>query len=217
MCLLISAWHDRGVWTTPNRGALSVIAATTALAGCDTIQDFNPFAGERYKMVVEPVVPASQVYDQGLAKLSNGNPGEAAKKFTDLGRISGLRLGAQRSVDDDLRAISVRRIRRRRRLGDALRKGISEVAGGGLRALSRSLVALRADPRHFARPGSRGQGDGTVQVACADLSEVGICRRRQGQDPGDNGPARRQGNVGRALLPCTGAITLPRSTASATC
>jgi outer membrane protein assembly factor BamD len=37
-------------------------------------------------MVVEPIVPASQVYDQGLAKLANGNPGEAAKKFTDLGK-----------------------------------------------------------------------------------------------------------------------------------
>ena len=37
-------------------------------------------------MVVEPVLPASQVYDQGLAKLANGDPGEAAKKFTDLGK-----------------------------------------------------------------------------------------------------------------------------------
>jgi outer membrane protein assembly factor BamD len=63
-----------------------VIAATAALAGCDTLQDFNPFAGERYKMVVEPVLPASQVYDQGLAKLANGAPSEAAKKFTDLGK-----------------------------------------------------------------------------------------------------------------------------------
>jgi outer membrane protein assembly factor BamD len=63
-----------------------VIAATAALTGCDTLQDFNPFAGERYKMVVEPVLPASQVYDQGLAKLANGAPSEAAKKFTDLGK-----------------------------------------------------------------------------------------------------------------------------------
>jgi len=61
-------------------------ALTAALGGCDTLQDFNPFAGERYKMVVEPIVPASQVYDQGLAKLANGDPGEAAKKFTDLGK-----------------------------------------------------------------------------------------------------------------------------------
>ncbi len=57
-----------------------------ALAGCSTLEDFNPFAGERYKMVVEPVLPASQVYDQGLAKLANGDPSEAAKKFTDLGK-----------------------------------------------------------------------------------------------------------------------------------
>ena len=61
-------------------------ALAAAVAGCSTIEDFNPFAGERYKMVVEPVVPANQAYDQGLAKLANGDPGEAAKKFTDLGK-----------------------------------------------------------------------------------------------------------------------------------
>jgi len=66
-------------------GALA-LALVAALAGCSTLQDWNPFAGEKYKMEVEPVVPASQVYDQGLAKLSNGDPTEAAKKFTDLGK-----------------------------------------------------------------------------------------------------------------------------------
>jgi outer membrane protein assembly factor BamD len=68
------------------RRAALVGGLTAALAGCSTLQDFNPFAGERYKMVVEPVLPASQVYDQGLAKLSEGDPSEAAKKFTDLGK-----------------------------------------------------------------------------------------------------------------------------------
>ena len=65
-----------------------VAAVTAALAGCSSfdIQDLNPFAGERYKMVVDPIVPASKVYDQGLAKLANGDPSEAAKKFTDLGK-----------------------------------------------------------------------------------------------------------------------------------
>jgi len=37
-------------------------------------------------MEVEPVLPASQVYDQGLAKLANGDPAGAGKKFTDLGK-----------------------------------------------------------------------------------------------------------------------------------
>ena len=66
-------------------GALA-LGLAAMLAGCSTLQDWNPFAGERYKMEVEPVVPASQVYDQGLAKLAGGDPGEAAKKFTDLGK-----------------------------------------------------------------------------------------------------------------------------------
>ncbi len=48
--------------------------------------DFNPFGVEKYKMVIEPDVPASKVYDQGLAKLADGAPSEAAKKFTDLGK-----------------------------------------------------------------------------------------------------------------------------------
>ena len=68
------------------RGVTWVVALATALSGCSSLEDFNPFAGERYKTVVEPVVPASQVYDQGLAKLANGDPTEAAKKFTDLGK-----------------------------------------------------------------------------------------------------------------------------------
>jgi outer membrane protein assembly factor BamD len=67
------------------RGAVAV-AALAALGGCSTLEDFNPFAGERYKMEVEPIVPASQAYDQGLAKLAAGDPTSAAKKFTDLGK-----------------------------------------------------------------------------------------------------------------------------------
>ncbi len=50
------------------------------------IDQFNPFGGEKYKMEVTPDVPASKTYDQGLQKLANGAPAEAAKKFTDLGK-----------------------------------------------------------------------------------------------------------------------------------
>jgi len=64
------------------------LALAGSLAGCTSfdIGDLNPFSGEKYKMVVEPIVPASTQYDQGLAKLANGDPNEAAKKFTDLGK-----------------------------------------------------------------------------------------------------------------------------------
>lgn len=71
-----------GFW----RGAAAVAALSATLAGCSTLENFNPFAGEKYKMEVEPVVPASTAYDQGLAKLANGDPTGAAKKFTDLGK-----------------------------------------------------------------------------------------------------------------------------------
>ncbi len=50
------------------------------------IDQFNPFGAEKYKMEVTPDVPASKTYDQGLEKLANGSPAEAAKKFTDLGK-----------------------------------------------------------------------------------------------------------------------------------
>jgi len=62
-----------------------VLCAAMSLASCSVFDDFNPFGAEKYKMVVEPDVPASKVYDQGLANLANGAPSDAAKKFTDLG------------------------------------------------------------------------------------------------------------------------------------
>jgi outer membrane protein assembly factor BamD len=57
-----------------------------ALNGCSAFDDWNPFGNERYHMKIDPEVPASQVYDQGLGKLANGAPQEAAKKFTALGK-----------------------------------------------------------------------------------------------------------------------------------
>jgi outer membrane protein assembly factor BamD len=66
--------------------ALVLLWAAGALAGCSVFEEFNPFGAEKYKMVIEPDIPASKVYDQGLAKLANGAPQEAAKKFTDLGK-----------------------------------------------------------------------------------------------------------------------------------
>ena len=62
------------------------IAIALSGSGCSMFDQFNPFGGEKYKMEVTPDVPASKTYDQGLEKLANGSPGEAAKKFTDLGK-----------------------------------------------------------------------------------------------------------------------------------
>src|ERR1700690_3764189 len=62
------------------------IAIALSGSGCSMFDQFNPFGGEKYKMEVTPDVPASKTYDQGLDKLANGSPTEAAKKFTDLGK-----------------------------------------------------------------------------------------------------------------------------------
>jgi outer membrane protein assembly factor BamD len=63
----------------------AVAGVAVGLASCSTFDDWNPFAPAKYKTVIEPDVPASKVYDQGLAQLANGAPQAAAKKFTDLG------------------------------------------------------------------------------------------------------------------------------------
>jgi outer membrane protein assembly factor BamD len=65
-------------------GALAAFALTAA--GCSMFEQFNPFGAEKYKMEITPDVPASKTYDQGLNKLAQGAPQEAAKKFTELGK-----------------------------------------------------------------------------------------------------------------------------------
>ena len=72
----------------PARISVAAVAVAMALglSGCGSLDDLNPFAGEKYKQVIEPDVPASKVYDQGLGNLAEGAPQAAAKKFTDLGK-----------------------------------------------------------------------------------------------------------------------------------
>jgi outer membrane protein assembly factor BamD len=64
------------------------VALALGLSGCSSfsLDDLNPFAGEKYKQSIDPEVPASKAYDQGLAGLANGAPQDAAKKFSDLGK-----------------------------------------------------------------------------------------------------------------------------------
>src|SRR5271165_6263555 len=75
------------------RGGNGLPRITAALIGisfcassCSMIDQFNPFGPEKYKMEITPDTPASKTYDQGLEKLANGSPQEAAKKFTELGK-----------------------------------------------------------------------------------------------------------------------------------
>jgi len=69
----------------------AIVVLAAPLAACGSlgsfdIADYNPFAAEKYKMKVEPDVPASQIYDQGLARLAKDDGSGAAKKFADLGK-----------------------------------------------------------------------------------------------------------------------------------
>src|ERR1700689_4181902 len=82
------AFLSNGRKLPARRSLASAAFITIALSGsgCSMLDQFNPFGGDKYKMEVTPDVPASKTYDQGLQKLANGAPGEAAKKFTDLGK-----------------------------------------------------------------------------------------------------------------------------------
>ena len=65
-------------------GALAAVALCAS--ACSMLDQFNPFGTEKYKMEIVPDTPASKTYNQGLEKLANGGPSEAAKKFADLGK-----------------------------------------------------------------------------------------------------------------------------------
>jgi len=67
----------------------ALLAIALAASACSMLDQFNPmglFGPEKYKMEIVPDTPASKTYDQGLEKLANGAPSDAAKKFTDLGK-----------------------------------------------------------------------------------------------------------------------------------
>ena len=152
-------------------------------------------------MVIEPDVPASKAYDQGLAQLAAGAPQEAAKKFTDLGEKfpdsdwarKGLLMTTYAQFQGgDYDSAEI--------VGRALRQALSQVARSGLCALSRGERLLQPDPRHFPRPGARRQGARRLPAGGEGISELRIRRGREIQDPGDDGSARRQRDVDRPLL-----------------
>jgi outer membrane protein assembly factor BamD len=69
-----------------------VVAATLALAGCDTISDsitsFNPFSDKKpYKPEVIADVPAEQIYNDGLGRMANSDYNNAAKKFVQIDKF----------------------------------------------------------------------------------------------------------------------------------
>ena len=60
-------------------------ALAAALGGCDTMSALNPFdRPEVYKPEVTPEVPADKLYNEGLARLQNGDTEGANKKFEEI-------------------------------------------------------------------------------------------------------------------------------------
>ena len=67
------------------RTAPVLALAAVPLAGCSTLDSINPFgAGEKYETKILAETPASDIYDQGLARLQKKDGAGAAKKFSEL-------------------------------------------------------------------------------------------------------------------------------------
>ena len=73
-----------------HRGAGRILRAAllcalgAGLAGCDSLDAINPFAGEKYKPEIVPDVPADKLYNQGLSRLEDRDFEGATKRFEDL-------------------------------------------------------------------------------------------------------------------------------------
>ncbi len=73
----------RGV--SPRKGLALALGAAMLLGGCDTLSSLNPFdRPETYKPDLTPVTPADKLYNEGLARLQNGDSEGASKKFEDI-------------------------------------------------------------------------------------------------------------------------------------
>ncbi|SIQ26866.1 Beta-barrel assembly machine subunit BamD [Bosea sp. TND4EK4] len=67
------------------KGLALALGAAMLLGGCDTLSSLNPFdKPEVYKPDLTPPTPADKLYNEGLARLQNGDSEGAAKKFEDI-------------------------------------------------------------------------------------------------------------------------------------
>jgi outer membrane protein assembly factor BamD len=69
------------------RCLLRVLAAVVLmgpLMACSTLDSLNIFGSEKYETKLLPDIPAEDIYDQGLARMRNGDHPGAAKKFAEL-------------------------------------------------------------------------------------------------------------------------------------
>ena len=74
---------------SPRRGIALALGAALLLGGCDTLSSLNPFdKPEVYKPDLTPPTPADKLYNEGLARLQNGDSEGASKKFEDIDKTS---------------------------------------------------------------------------------------------------------------------------------
>ena len=159
---------------------------------------FNPmgiFGPEKYKMEITPDTPASKTYDEGLQKLANGAPSEAAKKFTDLGKqypsSDWARKGLLMTIYADYQAgdYTSAETEADRYLKDyANSPDAAYVAYLQANAYYMQIPDISRDQEKAAKA-----HDG-VPVRRAEISEVGVCRRLANtrcMSPRINWPARR--------------------------
>ena len=74
---------------SPRRGIALALGAAMLLGGCDTMSSLNPFdKPEVYKPDLTPPTPADKLYNEGLARLQNGDSEGASKKFEDIDKTA---------------------------------------------------------------------------------------------------------------------------------
>ena len=74
---------------SPRRGIALALGAALLLGGCDTLSSLNPFdKPEVYKPDLTPPTPADKLYNEGLARLQNGDSEGASKKFEDIDKTA---------------------------------------------------------------------------------------------------------------------------------
>lgn len=71
------------------KGTALALGAALLLGGCDTLSSLNPFdRPEVYKPDLTPPTPADKLYNEGLARLQNGDSEGAAKRFEDIDKTA---------------------------------------------------------------------------------------------------------------------------------
>ena len=76
---------NTGEMASGGRRLALVFSLAAALGGCDTLSSMNQFdKPEVYKPEVLPTVPADKLYNEGLARMQNGDSEGATKKFEEI-------------------------------------------------------------------------------------------------------------------------------------